>query len=304
LRQPTIKDADENEPDHSDVMPWPLDSNEEVLLEDVYASVKQEDLRTSLSFILVLQNASLNDVGTGLSLDAIEQLRDSLQQWLSLNDDRALCLTIHLYLELNHSDEDYIKAHAAHIEYDGVELPSLHQIKKIVAELSGVEEMMHDMCMNTCVGFTGPFAGLQHCPECGEAWYDQETLAQTNGKIKTPHKQFVTVPVGPQIQALYHNPQSAQEMCYCTNCTQEIFEELEHENGHKKSWNDFINGSDYIHTVAEGKIKDDDTVLMMSINGAPLYKSKASDCWISIWVIFNHSPETQYKKKYVLPSEN
>lgn len=63
------------------------------------------------------------------------------------------------------------------MEYDGVELPSLHQIKKIVAELSGVEEMMHDMCINTCVGFTGPFGDLQHCPECGEAQYDQEVLA-------------------------------------------------------------------------------------------------------------------------------
>jgi hypothetical protein len=177
LRQPTIEDADKNEPDHSDVMPWPLDSDEEALLEDVYASVKQEDLRTSLSFILALQNASLDDVGTGLSPDAIERLRDPPQQRLSLNDDRALRLAIRLYLELNHSDEDYVKARTAHIEYDGVELPSLHQIKKIVAELSGVEEMMHDMCMNTCVGFTGPFAGLQHCPECGEARYDQETLA-------------------------------------------------------------------------------------------------------------------------------
>jgi hypothetical protein len=67
-------------------------------------------------------------------------------------------------------------------------------------------------------------------------------------------------------------------MRYRTNRTQEIFEELEHENGHKKSWSDFIDGSDYIHAVAEGKIKDDDTVLMMSIDGAQLYKSKASDC--------------------------
>jgi hypothetical protein len=100
---------------------------------------------------------------------------------------------IRLYLELNHSDEDYVKARAALIEYDGVQLPSLHQIKRIVAELSGVEEMVHDMCINTCIGFTGPFSLLQHCPECNEPRYDQEVLHRTHGKVKTPRKQFVSV---------------------------------------------------------------------------------------------------------------
>ncbi|KAG2029362.1 hypothetical protein BDR03DRAFT_826018, partial [Suillus americanus] len=125
-----------------------------------------EDLRTSIAFITALHNASLNDAGTGLSEDATHRLRNPPTQQLSLDNDRALRLSIRLYLQLNHSDEDYIKARAAHIEYDGVELPSLHQIKRIVAELSGVDGTVHDMCINTCIGFTGLFSLQQHCPEC------------------------------------------------------------------------------------------------------------------------------------------
>jgi len=40
---------------------------------------------------------------------------------------------------------------------------------------------------------------------------------------------------------------------------------------------------------------------MLSLNGAQLYEHKASDCWIYIWVIFDHAPHLQYKKKHVLP---
>jgi hypothetical protein len=40
---------------------------------------------------------------------------------------------------------------------------------------------------------------------------------------------------------------------------------------------------------------------MLSLDGAQLYEHKASDCWIYIWVIFDHAPDTRYKKKHVLP---
>jgi Transposase family tnp2 len=40
---------------------------------------------------------------------------------------------------------------------------------------------------------------------------------------------------------------------------------------------------------------------MLSLDGAQLYEHKASDCWIYIWVIFNHAPDARYKKKHVLP---
>ena len=41
---------------------------------------------------------------------------------------------------------------------------------------------------------------------------------------------------------------------------------------------------------------------MLSVDGAQLYAHKMSDCWICIWIIFDHSPDMRYKKGQVLPA--
>ncbi|KIJ18255.1 hypothetical protein PAXINDRAFT_72096 [Paxillus involutus ATCC 200175] len=45
----------------------------------------------------------------------------------------------------------------------------------------------------------------------------------------------------------------------------------------------------------------DNMLLVLSINGAQLYESKLSDCWIYIWIVIEHSPDEHYKKKHVFP---
>jgi hypothetical protein len=188
------------------------------------------------------------------------------------------------------------------MEYKDIEdFPTLYQAKHAVEQLSGVSGMMHDMCFNSCVGFTGQFAHLETCPICGSSRYDQLILAQSSGKKKVVRKQFPTVPIGPQLQAMFRDPQSAVEMQYREARTRKIFEELERNEGKVHVYDDFLDRSDYINAVQEGKIKDTDVVLMMSIDGAQLYQCKESDCWIAIWVIFDRSPESRYKKKHVLP---
>ena len=41
-------------------------------------------------------------------------------------------------------------------------------------------------------------------------------------------------------------------------------------------------------------------VLIFSINSAQLYQNKSSDCWMAIWVVFDHSPNGHYKKKHIM----
>jgi len=60
-------------------------------------------------------------------------------------------------------------------------------------------------------------------------------------------------------------------------------------------------GQAYLNAVTQNKIQQNDILLMLLIDGAQLYKSKDSDCWIYIWIILNLSPEYHYKKKHVLP---
>ena len=65
---------------------------------------------------------------------------------------------------------------------------------------------------------------------------------------------------------------------------------------------DIFQGSDYITTVLDGKIKSDDICLMFFIDRAQLYILKASDCWIYIWIVLDYVLGQQYKKKFVLSS--
>ncbi|KIO11149.1 hypothetical protein M404DRAFT_128014 [Pisolithus tinctorius Marx 270] len=80
-----------------------------------------------------------------------------------------------------------------------------------------------------------------------------------------------------------------------------ICEQLHINSGMINLYDDFCKGSDYLEAVEQGDIKPDDIVLMISLNGAQLYESKESDCWIYIWTVMNHAPDKCYKKCYVLP---
>ncbi|KIK77711.1 hypothetical protein PAXRUDRAFT_105890, partial [Paxillus rubicundulus Ve08.2h10] len=91
-------------------------------------------------------------------------------------------------------------------------------------------------------------------------------------------------------------------MRYHKEHTQKVFEELAANGGTLQEYTDFFDGSDYLEAVQQGKIGENDIVLMMSVDGVQLYQFKESDCWVAIWVMLDHSPDTCYKKKYVLPA--
>ncbi|KAF9223047.1 hypothetical protein BS17DRAFT_796200 [Gyrodon lividus] len=60
-------------------------------------------------------------------------------------------------------------------------------------------------------------------------------------------------------------------------------------------------GWDYLGAVLDGDIKENDIVVMASLDGAQLYEDKDSDCWIYVWIIVNLSPDKQYRKVHILP---
>ncbi|KAF8840952.1 hypothetical protein BDN67DRAFT_990071 [Paxillus ammoniavirescens] len=163
-------------------------------------------------------------------------------------------------------------------DQDLEDFPTLSEVKVAIAILSGVEPIINNMCPKSCIGYPGPFSRLEHCPECGVSRYDIDILKESGNTIKTPCLQFATIPIGPQLQALFRDLNSATPV-----------------------FNDIFNGTDYLEAVQDGMIKDEDICLLFSIDGAQLYHHKASDCWISIWVVLNRSPESRYRKQFVLP---
>jgi len=165
---------------------------------------------------------------------------------------------------------------------------------------------MHDMCINSCLGYTGPFENLDACSCCSEPRYVVDPSSGSDDRMdgegkKIPRQQFSTIPIGPQIQALWSQEQSAMDMEYLQKHTDEILQRLRENDGELLLYDDVCCGSDYLKAVQEGEIKPGDTILLFSIDGAQLYRNKKSDCWISIWLVLNLAPDKRYKVRSVFP---
>jgi len=66
-------------------------------------------------------------------------------------------------------------------------------------------------------------------------------------------------------------------------------------------YKDIYYGYQYLEAMKYGLIKEDDTLVLFSLDGAQLYHDKNSDCYFFIWIILNLSPNLCYKKAYILP---
>ena len=142
-------------------------------------------------------------------------------------------------------------------------------------------------------------SNLTHCPECGQFHYDQIRYDASNGEERVPCKTFTTIPLGPQIQAMYRSKKNAEVMRYRSLRTRQLKEELQANNGILDEYEDFLSGAEYLSAFNEGRIGDHDTTLMLSLDGAQLFRNKLSNFWLSIWGNFDVAPESRYKTNAV-----
>jgi hypothetical protein len=265
-------------------------------LEELSDLARLEDIKLAMKFIQALEGASLDDENSGLDADTLHRLRNSPTSCVDLSDpDLRLGLDLFL-VSIKSSQDMYTMARDAILRrHPDDNLPSYDQMKREIAEITGVVPVISDMCRNSCIAFTGPLAMLDTCSECGEPRLDTIT--------KKALQHLYTIPLGPQLQAQWRDIESARRMRYRREKTHEIITQLEGNNpdGHLPPLTDFLHSNAYLEAVQRGHINDNDMVLMFSMDGAQLYEHKASDCWIYIWILFDLAPELRYKKKYVFP---
>ncbi len=264
-------------------------------LNELFENTKLEELCTANAFIQELQNASLDGKHSNLNQEALDHLRNPPTATYTLDEKPELRLAFDIFLaSLTASVNVYNTTRASILRcHPEDNLPSYDQMKKVLAKITGVGSLVHPMCRNSCVAFTGPFTDLDLCPKCGEP-----KRCSISGKY---YQEFHTMPIGPILQALWRDPQSARRFDYRQSKTREIIQSLRDNAGILSAYEDFFHGSDYLEQVQNGNITDNDIVLMFSIDGAQLYTHKISDCWIYLWVILDFSPQERYKKDFVIP---
>ena len=258
-----------------------------------------EHMKTNLQFIGMVEDTTLESQFSAAELRAFrnpEELR------ASPSNDPDLKLSISFYISsLDHASSE--RAYAASrrnilTRYPNSNMLSYDQVKRRVSNLSGLTTWKNHMCVDSCAAFTGPYAAMDECPRCHKPRYDQDKLKKSNGKDKVPQKEFSTFALGPQLQARWRSPEMAQKMFYRRNKTQD---ELNCERGADYVYDDVFCGSDYLDAVERGEIGDYDTVVMLSIDGAQLYRNKKSDCWIYIWIVLDLAPDKRYKIRNIIP---
>ena len=237
------------------------------------------------------------------SVEDLEVFRDPQELEASPEDDPYLKCSVRNFVDLLGCSRDtYTNVRRNLLElFPHAPMLSYDQVKQRVRKLSGVVTWEHHMCVNSCVGFTGPFAELETCPTCGEHRYDQKKLEATDGIVKEPRKVFTTFPVGPQLQAHWRDPKTAEKMSYRWRKTQELRRECSESGGTPTDYDDVLSGEAYLGAVDNGTVGEHDTVLMFSLDGAQLYRHKQSDCVIYIWIILDLAPDERYKVRNILP---
>ena len=294
----TLGDPADLDPGPSDIPPGDV---EDLWLRD---TIHLSDLKIAAEFVKGLQGATLDDPSMGMSKKALHRLQNPPRDQSPVAIDEVTRLAIDLYMGTT-SEDTYERVRKAFLKFLAVlnflpdlDIPSYYKIKRLVASLTGIEPLVHDMCVNSCLAYTGPFLDLNACPLCSEPRYDRTSLQSSSGWEKIPRQEFHTIPIGPQLQALYRSPESASRAHYLRNETYRMFAHLDRTDS-LDEYSDVLHGTDIIGAFDDGRINKDDIVLMFLIDGAQLYAKKASSCWIYIWVLLNLSPTERYKKNHV-----
>lgn len=235
-----------------------------------------------------------------LDQDVVDRLRDPDEGPVDISDP-DIRLSLDLFLSCNKASQDtYTSVRASVLQrYPSSGILSYYEIKKLVAQISGVVSINDDMCINSCHAFTGPFSELESCSICAEPRYDPVQLAVKHKKV--PRQQACTIPLGPQVQALRRSQHGAAAMRYRDQKTKEILDSIT-DQLKDSVYDDTFCGNDYLDLHARLGLTSDDTTVSFSLDGAQLYQNKKSDTWIGIWIINDYHPTTRYKKKHVLPA--
>jgi hypothetical protein len=259
-----------------------------------------DSVRFTQQLIQEISSATLEN--DKLDPDMFERLRNPINEAIDISDPDTR-LSLDLFMACNHASELTYKAVRDSVlrRIPNLNILSYYSVKKLVSEITGVGSVLDDMCINSCVAFVGPLAGLKQCPECSEPRYDPEKLAVTGKEV--PRQQACTIPLGPQLQALRRSSQGAAALSYFNEKFTKVFEDRRAGTPLADCvYDDVFCGKD-ITTLAEDlKLTADDYLVSFSLDGAQLYQNKKSDTWIGIWTIYNYDPTTRYTSKRVTPS--
>ena len=191
--------------------------------------------------------------------------------------DPQLHLSLSTYMALSaHSSEATYSAVYRSIKkcYPNSTMLSFDQVQNQLKSISGILLLHFDMCANSCMAFTGPFSELKKCLFCSEDHFQNSH----NSNMSILCRQFVTLPIGLQLQALWCHPIMVAKLRDHLWHTRKALTYRNTENG-IQNYDDICCGSKYLDLVESRKIHNNNMLLNVLMDGAQLYRDKESDAW-------------------------
>lgn len=208
----SLADLSEDTPDSPSVShpSAPLGTQDQVDAAPERRGSAIDDINIALKFVDAIKEASLDNKDEPIDKDILQQICNPATTALIIEDANER-LSIDIYLALTTASEAaYTAIRTALLRRDPTdEILTYYKVKQLIAGLTGIVPLVRDMCINSCVGYTGPFAKLDNCPECAQARYEPRHLPK-----KIARKQFQTFPLALQLQALWRTVDGAHSMGY------------------------------------------------------------------------------------------
>ncbi|KAG6864303.1 hypothetical protein C0991_010713 [Blastosporella zonata] len=147
------------------------------------------NLRIGQEYINLIKSATLDN--GKLDAETVKRLRSPTPRPVNIDnpDDR---LSIELFTAMDAREATYTRCRdAVRRRYPDSNLLTFYNVKKLVAQASGVVPVMDDMCINSCHAFTGPFEDLDKCYVCSALRYDPYQASEHGRNV--PRQQACTI---------------------------------------------------------------------------------------------------------------
>lgn len=164
------------------------------------------------------------------------------------------------------------------------EIPSLKALRARMHRLSALSPKFWDCCINTCIAYTGHLSKLTTCPICAAPRLDPIT--------KKPQNSYSTIPLIPQLRALFCHPETAQKLQYRhmyenqDNTISDIFDGERYKKLRKT--NVVIEGQEQPYRYFE---EQHEIALGLSADGMCPFKKRKHTCWPLMIVNYNLPPD-------------
>ncbi|KAK1231867.1 hypothetical protein PQX77_005004 [Marasmius sp. AFHP31] len=261
-----------------------------------------ETIRIAQEFTKLIREATLDD--GHCPPEVVERLRKPIKRPVDISDP-SVRLAIDTYLATsNASNETYTLFHEAYLQKHRNEPFLSHkEVKSLVEEITGVVSVWYDMCINSCIGYTGPFKDLEDCWKCSEGRYDPAELERSGKHI--PRLQFNIILLGTQIAARFRSAQTADALRYRAAKMEKVQEALENAGEGLESvftWDDHACGEDFREMVERLRLTEDDQIFTLTMDSFQMFKNKKSDTWIAMLISEDYAPDSRVRKPNLFPA--